>query len=79
VTRRLSILALALASVALTACGTKSEDTSGPTGTERLSLMLDFFPNADHAGIYEALAVGEFRRAGLDVDVQVPGDPSAPL
>jgi putative hydroxymethylpyrimidine transport system substrate-binding protein len=79
VTRRLSILALALASVALTACGTKSEDTSGPTGTERLSLMLDFFPNADHAGIYQAMADGEFRRAGLDVKLQTPSDPSSPL
>jgi putative hydroxymethylpyrimidine transport system substrate-binding protein len=41
--------------------------------------MLDFFPNADHAGIYEAIADGEFAKAGLDVQIQVPGDPSAPL
>jgi putative hydroxymethylpyrimidine transport system substrate-binding protein len=41
--------------------------------------MLDFFPNADHAGIYEALGNGEFEKAGLDVAVRVPGDPASPL
>lgn len=74
----LALLALPLAAAALAGCGAK-QDVSGPQGTQRLTLMLDFFPNADHAGIYEAIADGEFRRAGLNVDVQVPGDPSAPL
>ena len=41
--------------------------------------MLDFFPNADHAGIYAAQATGAFRRAGLDVEIQTPSDPAAPL
>ena len=31
--------------------------------------MLDYFPNADHAGIYAAQAAGEFERAGLDVEI----------
>jgi putative hydroxymethylpyrimidine transport system substrate-binding protein len=78
VTRRLSIVALVLTALGLAACGTKSEDT-GPAGTQRLTLLLDFFPNADHAGIYQALADGEFSRAGLDVRVQTPSDPSSPL
>jgi putative hydroxymethylpyrimidine transport system substrate-binding protein len=72
-------LALALiASLALAACGSKN-DSAGPVGKQRITLMLDFFPNADHAGIYEAIADGEFAKAGLDVQIQVPGDPSAPL
>jgi putative hydroxymethylpyrimidine transport system substrate-binding protein len=41
--------------------------------------MLDWFPNADHVGIYRALAQGEFKHAGLNVHVAVPSDPSAPL
>ena len=41
--------------------------------------MLDYFPNADHAGIYAAQASGEYDRAGLEVDVKAPPDPSAPL
>lgn len=74
-------LALALsiaAAVALSACGEKQEPT-GPPGKEKLTLLLDFFPNADHAGIYAAQASGEFERAGLDVEIQAPADPSAPL
>jgi putative hydroxymethylpyrimidine transport system substrate-binding protein len=67
-----------LCALALSACGEKSDPTGAP-GKERITLMLDFFPNADHAGIYEAIASGEFAKAGLDVRVQVPGDPSSPL
>ncbi|MEA2272899.1 MAG: putative hydroxymethylpyrimidine transport system substrate-binding protein [Solirubrobacteraceae bacterium] len=76
--RRLVPLLAALAVVGLTACGEK-KDATRPASTKRLDLMLDFFPNADHAGIYQALADGDFRRAGLDVKLRVPSDPSAPL
>jgi putative hydroxymethylpyrimidine transport system substrate-binding protein len=41
--------------------------------------MLDFFPNADHAGIYAAMSNGAFAREGITVHVQSPSDPSAPL
>jgi putative hydroxymethylpyrimidine transport system substrate-binding protein len=41
--------------------------------------MLDFFPNADHAGIYAAQAGGHFRDQGLDVAIRTPSDPSVPL
>ncbi len=44
-----------------------------------MSFLLDYLPNVDHAGLYAAKARGDFRRAGLDVDVQTPSDPSAPL
>src|SRR5205085_5892115 len=36
-------------------------------------------PNADHVGIYEALANGDFSKAGLNVHVQVPSNPASPL
>jgi putative hydroxymethylpyrimidine transport system substrate-binding protein len=41
--------------------------------------MLDFFPNADHAALYSAIAHGDFRAAGLDVVPETPADPSEPL
>src|SRR5205085_1232621 len=44
-----------------------------------LTLMLDYFPNADHVGIYQALAEGDFAQGGLDLHVQTPSDPSLPL
>jgi putative hydroxymethylpyrimidine transport system substrate-binding protein len=77
--RRLTVLLLAAAcAVALAACGEKTEST-GPAKRESVRLMLDFFPNADHAGIYAGQGTGAFDRAGLDVSIQTPSDPSAPL
>jgi putative hydroxymethylpyrimidine transport system substrate-binding protein len=77
--RRIALVALAIAAVlGLAACGERTESTGAPA-SQSLRLMLDYFPNADHAGIYAAQANGDFRRAGLNVDVQVPSDPSAPL
>jgi putative hydroxymethylpyrimidine transport system substrate-binding protein len=79
VTRCLALLGVAVLAVAVLAgCGERSEPTAGPR-TERLRLLLDYLPNADHAGVYAAQARGDFRRAGLEVDVQTPADPSAPL
>jgi putative hydroxymethylpyrimidine transport system substrate-binding protein len=75
---RLALPLACLLALSLAACGTKSDPTGTPT-KERVTLMLDFFPNADHAGIYEALAGGEFEKAGLDVKIQAPSDPATPL
>ena len=61
-------------------CGEKQEAATGSAGsTQQFTLMLDWFPNADHAGIYQALAERDFAKAGLDVHVQVPSDPATPL
>jgi putative hydroxymethylpyrimidine transport system substrate-binding protein len=49
------------------------------TGTKPFNVMLDFFPNADHAPLYAALAHGDFRADGIDVKLQTPADPSEPL
>jgi len=72
------VLALAAVPASLAACG-EMTDRITPAKTLPLTLMLDYFPNADHVGVYQALAEGDFRRAGLDVHVEIPSDPSAPL
>jgi len=78
--KRLIPLIAAIVALALAGCGEKQETVTGsPSSTQQLTLMLDWFPNADHAGIYQALAEGDFAKAGLDVHVQVPSDPAAPL
>ena len=76
--KRMLLLAALAALVA--GCGEKSE----PTGTESTRLepytvMLDYVPNADHAGLYAALDAGLYKKAGLDVKLQPPPDPAAPL
>ena len=72
-----SVFALACLS-ALGACGEK-EEKLGPGGGSELELLLDFFPNADHAGIYAAQAAKHFDKAGLDVKIRQPTDPAAPI
>jgi putative hydroxymethylpyrimidine transport system substrate-binding protein len=62
----------------LSACGEKQDATSAKS-TKRFTVVLDFFPNADHAALYSAIANGDFRAAGLEVQPQTPSDPSAPL
>ncbi len=41
--------------------------------------MLDWFPNADHAPLYAAIAHGDFRAVGLDVEPVVPSETAEPL
>jgi putative hydroxymethylpyrimidine transport system substrate-binding protein len=72
------LLALALLLVTFAGCGEK-EEPSGAGATEPFTVMLDYFPNADHAGIYAAQGSGEYERAGLDVEIQPPPDATAPL
>lgn len=77
---RLIVVALLAGAVGATGtgCGEKPEDTTGGK-TEQFDLALDFFVNADHAGIYTALESGYFADAGLDLRPRVPADPSAPI
>src|ERR1700748_20332 len=70
---------LAALTLALSACGEKKESVTSSGATQSMTLMLDWFPNADHVGIYQALADGDFEKAGLNVHIQVPSDPALPL
>ena len=72
------LVSAAAASLALAACGEK-KDVLAPTSSQSLNVMLDWLPNADHVGIYQALAEGDFAHAGLTVRLQEPSDPAAPL
>ena len=72
---------LALAAALLVAgCGEKAEPSAdAPVRQEPFTVLLDYTPNADHAGLYAALDQGLYKNAGLDVKLQVPPDPSAVL
>jgi putative hydroxymethylpyrimidine transport system substrate-binding protein len=62
-----AILALALAPLASAA------------GPQKVTVTLDWTPNPNHAGLYVARETGLFDRAGLDVTLRAPSDPTAPL
>jgi putative hydroxymethylpyrimidine transport system substrate-binding protein len=76
---RLVLVLLCATALLVAACGER-EDPAPAAGTpERLNLMLDYFPNADHAGLYAAMDSGAFDDVKLEVEAQVPNDPAAPL
>jgi len=74
-----TVLAALTAAVALSACGSKQDVTTTGGGLKRVDLVLDYLPNADHAPIYAAQAIGAFKAEGLDVRIRTPSDPAAPL
>lgn len=74
------IVLLALLPLTLAACGEKKESINASAhSTQSLTLMLDWFPNADHVGIYQAQAEGDFAKAGLNVHIEVPSSAASPL
>jgi putative hydroxymethylpyrimidine transport system substrate-binding protein len=75
---RVFLASAVLGASVLAGCGEKEESIRGGQ-TEQLELMLDFFVNPDHAGIYTALENGHFAGAGLEVTPRVPSDPAAPI
>jgi len=81
--RQVAVRAALLTLLALLAvgCGEKVESGAGGGShkTQKFNIVLDYFPNADHAGIYAAQAAGDYKRAGLDVEIKPPPDPSSPL
>jgi NitT/TauT family transport system substrate-binding protein/putative hydroxymethylpyrimidine transport system substrate-binding protein len=66
--RRALLPSVTLAVLALTGCG-----GGGDSGAARpVTLVLDFTPNAAHAGIYTALAKGRDRAHGVRLTVRQP-------
>src|SRR5947208_7489148 len=66
---RLCLPLLAVLAALVAGCG----DSSKATGPARLSLALDFTPNAAHAPIYAAVRTGAGRRHGIRLRILGPG------
>lgn len=49
-----------------------SENSSG--NPHKLTIMLDWYPNAVHSFLYAAQQNGYFAEEGLEVDIQMPAD-----
>ncbi len=60
--------------------GTDSSPTTAASGDmTEISLALDWYPWGNHTGIFMALENGYFEEEGLDVEVNVPADPTTAL
>ncbi len=71
-------VALLVGALVLAGCGSKQDVLSAPSA-KSFTVMLDWFPNADHAPLYAAIAHGDFRAVGLDVKPVVPAETAEPL
>jgi len=76
IVRRRNILAFATVSATALAAVIAS---AALAGGRAVTLMLDWSPNPDHVGFYYARDTGLFAKAGLDVSIRAPSDPTAPL
>ena len=70
------LAALAFAS-ASAACGSSGGGTAASPHLDKVTVVLDWTPNTNHAGLYLARAKGWYRAAGLDVKIIQPGDAGA--
>ena len=66
-----ALLAAALALTGASGCGGDGAEPGAPQGA---SLVLDFTPNAVHGGIFTGLAKDFYKDAGVDLQVQAPGE-----
>ena len=80
--RQLPRLALAATVLlGLAACAKKdaspsSDGAAAPAKPAKVTVQLDWFPEPEHGGLYQAQARGWFKEAGLDVTL-LPGGPNA--
>lgn len=51
---------------------------AGSASAEKLTLLLDWFINPDHAPIFVALEKGYFKEKGLEVEIIAPSNPNDP-
>src|ERR1700743_450950 len=69
--RAVALLAAALLLAGVVGCGGSGAEPGVPKGA---TVVLDFTPNAVHTGIYAAQAQGFYKKDGVDLHIQVPGE-----
>lgn len=69
-------LVIAMLGTAVAGCSARRDATPGParagSGRDKVKLLLDWYPEAEHGGYYAALVHGIYEQHGLDVEI-VPG------
>ncbi|WP_435931783.1 ABC transporter substrate-binding protein [Moraxella bovoculi] len=70
---------IATAALILLACAPKEQNAKeSAQDVQKLTLLLDWFVNPNHAAIIIAKQQGYFDEQGLDVEITEPADPSMP-
>jgi putative hydroxymethylpyrimidine transport system substrate-binding protein len=80
--KRSFLVMVGLLLLLISACGKEEAvKTSSTSGAElqKVSLMLDWYPNAVHSFLFVAQEKGYFKEQGLEVDIQMPADTNDPL
>ena len=68
----LSMILIIVSTLFVISCETTKEDT-------KVKLALDWYPNANHTGLYIALEKGYFKDENIDLEIYTPSDPSTVL
>jgi putative hydroxymethylpyrimidine transport system substrate-binding protein len=71
--RAVALLAAVSLLAGVAGCGGAGAEPGAPRGA---ALVLDFTPNAAHSGIYSAREQSLYREAGVDLEIQQPGESS---
>ncbi len=74
----LSLLATLVGCTSRDAKPDSADSKSGSAAKDKVVLMLNWYPEAEHGGFYAAKVHGIFERYGLDVEIR-PGGPNAPV
>ena len=61
----------------ITGCGSDKKKSSGDEDLTKITFVLDWTPNTNHTGLYVAKEKGNFKDAGLDVDIVQPPEDGA--
>lgn len=75
----LRIAAMLLCLLLLAGCAQEKKEAteqSQPQELKKVTVMLDWFPNTNHTGIYVAKEKGYYKEKGLDVEIIQPGEGS---
>ncbi len=74
------IIVLMMACLLLTGCGNSSAPGEDPEAApETVDVVLDWYPNAVHAFLYQAMDKGYFAEEGLNVNILFPSGSNDPL
>lgn len=76
----LAMLCIVLLLLSACSAGNKGDKgTSNIKKLQKVTLMLDWYPNAVHSFLFAAKENGYFKEQGLDVDIKMPADTNDPL